>query len=150
MNAANRSHFVYVTFIRTTPAKLWQALTEPQFIRQYWFGTTIECAWQKGAPWKMFFPDGRPTDSGEILEIDPPRRLVHTFSATWDKEVAADAPHTVAWSIEPMGAACRVSCEHWGFAGDTATYRSVSGGLSLILNGMKTLLETGEPLSVGR
>jgi hypothetical protein len=64
--------------------------------------------------------------------------------------VAPDAPHTVAWSIEPMGATCRVSCEHYGFEGETATYRSVSGGLSLILNGLKTLLETGEPLAIGR
>ncbi len=76
MTAKDRSHFVYVIFIRTTPAKLWEALTDPQFIRRYWFDTIVECAWKKGAPWKMSRPDGSLTDTGEIVEIDPPRRMV--------------------------------------------------------------------------
>jgi uncharacterized protein YndB with AHSA1/START domain len=83
MNAANRSHFVYVTFIRTTLAKLWEALTEPQFIRQYWFNTTVECGWKKGSLWKLLFSDGRVADMGEILEIEPPRRMVIRWQNEW-------------------------------------------------------------------
>ena len=68
MSAASRSHFVYVTLIRTTPAKLWEALTDPAFVRQYWFGVTVECAWTKGSPCKTCVPrNGRPGDEGEIL-----------------------------------------------------------------------------------
>jgi uncharacterized protein YndB with AHSA1/START domain len=110
----------------------------------------VKCDWREGARLAYDYPDGRLAAEGKILEIDPPRRLVHTFSATWDDDVKFDAPHTVVWTIEPMGPTCRVSCEHCGFAGENATYRSVSGGLSLIVNGLKTLLETGEPLAIGR
>ena len=79
----------------------------------------------------------------------PPRRLVHTFSATWDDQVTPDAPHRVIWTLEPMGTVTKVTVEHFDFAGETATYKSVTGGLSLILNGMKTLLETGAALTIG-
>ena len=70
------SRFVYVTFIRTTPEKLWQALIDPEFTRQYWVGTWQESEWKPGAPWKIMIPDGRVADSGEVLEIEPYRRLV--------------------------------------------------------------------------
>src|SRR5215831_5066841 len=70
------SRFVYVTYIRTTAEKLWQALLSPEFTRQFWVGTWQECAWKVGASWKLMIPDGRVGDSGEVLEIDPPRRLV--------------------------------------------------------------------------
>jgi uncharacterized protein YndB with AHSA1/START domain len=66
------SKFVYVTYIRTTPERLWQALTDPEFTRQFWVGTTQDCDWKVGASWKLKFPDGRVGDSGEVLEIDPP------------------------------------------------------------------------------
>jgi uncharacterized protein YndB with AHSA1/START domain len=70
------SEFVYVTFIRTTPEKLWRALMEPEFTRRYWFGTVQECEWKPGSPWKIKFSNGRVGDSGEVVEIDPPRKLV--------------------------------------------------------------------------
>ena len=66
------SRFVYVTYIRTTPDKLWQALTDPEFTRRYFFETWQDCAWEAGASWRMVVPDGRATDSGQVLEIDPP------------------------------------------------------------------------------
>ena len=70
------SRFVYVTYIRTTAEKLWQALIDPEFTRKYWVETWQECEWKTGASWQLKAPDGRVADSGEILEIDPPRRLV--------------------------------------------------------------------------
>src|SRR6185312_15039789 len=75
-NIMQKSTFVYATYIRTTPEKLWAALTQPEFIRQYFFGATQESTWKPGAAWKMTLPDGTLTDAGEVLEIDPPRRLV--------------------------------------------------------------------------
>ncbi|HLH94092.1 MAG TPA: SRPBCC domain-containing protein [Xanthobacteraceae bacterium] len=68
--------FVYVTYIRTTPEKLWDALIRPEFTRAYWCETWQECDWKVGASWRIMIPDGRVADSGEVLEIDPPRRLV--------------------------------------------------------------------------
>ena len=105
MKAAHRSHFVYVTFIRTTPAKLWEALTEPQFIRQYWFNTTVECGWKKGSPWKMSRPDGSPTDTGEILEIDPLRRMVIRWQNEWKPELKAEGPSRCTIELEPVDSA---------------------------------------------
>ena len=101
MNPTPRSHFVYVTFIRTTPAKLWAALTDPQFIRQYWFDTTVECGWKKGSPWKMARPDGSLTDTGEILEIDPPRRMVIRWQNEWKPELKAEGPSRWTGELAP-------------------------------------------------
>src|SRR5579864_7464143 len=92
MNAANRSHFVYVTVIRTTPAKLWEALTQPEFIRQYWFGMTIECGWKQGSPWKIVGDDGKVYDTGELLEIYPPRRMVIRWTNEWKPELRSEGP----------------------------------------------------------
>ena len=72
----NKSQFVYVAYIRTTPEKLWQALTDPEFTKQFWVETWQGSEWKSGASWKLMIPDGRVGDSGEIVEIDPPRRLV--------------------------------------------------------------------------
>ena len=73
---SDKPRFVYVTYIRTTPEKLWAALTDPQTIRKYWFGITAKCDWEPGSPWCLKFEDGRIADTGEILQADPPRRLV--------------------------------------------------------------------------
>ena len=144
-----RPKHVYEIFVRSTPETIWEALTRPELTRDYFYGTRVSSEWKPGAPLTYDYPDGRRAAEGKVLEIDPPRRLVHTFSALWDDQVAPDKPHRVEWRIEPMGQACRVTCEHSDFEGDTATYRSVSGGLSVILNGLKTLLETGAPLPIG-
>ena len=75
MNKANQSSFVYVTFVRTTPEKLWSALTTADFMKEYWFGVHFKTEWKAGAQWEMVYPDGRVTDSGEIEEFDPPNNL---------------------------------------------------------------------------
>ncbi len=143
MSAASRSHFVYVTFIRTTPAKLWEALTDPTFIHQYWFGVTVECAWKKGSPWKLVFPDGRPGDAGEILEIDPPRRMVIRWQNEWNPELKAEGPSRCTFELEPAGGAVKLTITHEIDRPDSKFIHAVSGGWPKILSNLKSLLETG-------
>lgn len=142
-------HHVYEVYIRTSADKLWQAITRPEFTRDYFYGTLVESTWEPGSKIVYKYPDGTIAADGEVLEVEPNKRLVHTFNATWDESVTPDSPNRVTYTIEPMGAVCRLIVEHDEFAGETATYKSVSGGLSIILNGLKTLLETGEPLPMG-
>jgi len=144
MTTANRSSFVYVTYIRTTPEKLWEALTDPQFIRQYWFGVTIECAWKKGSPWKMFYPDGRVTDTGEMLEIDPPRRMVIWWQHEWRPEIKAEGPGRCTIELEPVGRAVKLTITHEVDRPDSKLITAVSDGWPRIVSNLKSLLETGE------
>ena len=144
MSAADRSHFVYVTFIRTTPARLWEALTDPQFIRQYWFGFAIESSWKKGAPWKMTSPDGKLTDSGEILESDPPRRLVIRWQNEWSQELKAEGWSRCTMELEPVDASVKLTVTHEIERRDSKFIKAVSSGWPQILSNLKSLLETGE------
>jgi uncharacterized protein YndB with AHSA1/START domain len=144
MNAENRSHFVYVTFIRTTPARLWEALTDPQFIRQYWFDTTVTSDWKKGAAWKMVHSDGTLTDSGEILEIDPPRRMVIRWVNEWKPELKAEGPSRCTIELEPVDKAVKLTITHETDRPDSKLITAVSGGWPRILSNLKSLLETGE------
>jgi len=144
MSATDRSHFVYVTFIRTTQEKLWEALTDPRFIRQYWFGVTIECDWKKGAPWRMVYPDGRVTDTGEILEIDPPRRMVIRWQHELRPEIKAEGPGRCTIELEPVGGAVKLTVTHEIDRPESKLITAVSGGWPRILSNLKSLLETGE------
>jgi uncharacterized protein YndB with AHSA1/START domain len=144
MSAADRSRFVYVTFIRTTPEKLWEALTDPDFIRRYWFGTTVECSWKKGAPWRMTRPDGSLTDTGEILEIDPPRRMVIRWQNEWKPEFKAEGPSRCTIEIEPADRAVKLTITHEIERRESGLIRAVSDGWPRILSNLKSLLETGE------
>ena len=146
MNATDRSHFVYVTFIRTTPAKLWEALTQPEFIRQYWFDMTIQCDWKKGSPWKMLRPDGTLSDSGEILEIDAPRRMVIRWQNMWKPELNAEGPSRCTIELEPVGDAVKLSITHEIDQPDSKFITAVSGGWPRILSNLKSMLETGQVL----
>ena len=144
MSTANRSHFVYVAYIRTTPARLWEALTDPRFIHQYWFGTTVECAWKKGSSWKMVRPDGSLTDSGEILEIDPPRRMVIRWQNRWNPELEAEGPSRCTIELEPMERAVKLTITHEIDRADSKFITAVSGGWPRIVSNLKSMLETGE------
>ncbi len=144
MTAANRTHFVYVTFIRTTPAKLWSALTDPTFMRQYWFGTVAECEWKKGSPWKLVNPDATTMDTGEILEIDPPRKMVIRWQNEWKPELKAEGPSRCTIELEPMDHAVKLTITHEIERPDSKLIAGVSGGWPLIVSNLKSLLETGE------
>jgi uncharacterized protein YndB with AHSA1/START domain/DNA-binding transcriptional ArsR family regulator len=139
----------YEVYIRATPERIWQALTDPDLTRQYYYGTLVHSDWQPGSPMRYDYPDGSLAAEGEVLEVDPPRRLVTTFHATWSEEVRADPPARVTWEIEPAGESCRLSVVFEDFPAENQLYREVSGGTSVIVSGLKTLLETGQPLPVG-
>ena len=140
----NRSHFVYVTYIRTTPGKLWEALTDPRFIRQYWFDMTIECDWKKGSAWRIAGADGELMDSGEILEIDPPRRMVIRWRNEWSPELKAEGMSRCTIELEAADEAVKLTVTHEIDRPDSGFIKAVSGGWPLILSNLKSLIETGE------
>jgi uncharacterized protein YndB with AHSA1/START domain/DNA-binding transcriptional ArsR family regulator len=138
---------VYELYIRTSPERLWQAITDPEFTQRYYHDTRVASGWQPGDSITYTWTDGTVTIDGEILEADAPRRLVHSFKARWEQN--DDPPTTVTWEITPMGSeTCLLVMTHAGFTSENATYESVKGGWPVILSGLKTLLETGEPLKI--
>jgi uncharacterized protein YndB with AHSA1/START domain len=144
MSAANRSSFVYVTIIRTSPEKLWEALTDPWFIRQYWYGVNVECTWRKGASWRMAFPDRRLADAGEILEIDRPRRIVIRWQNEWNPEMKAEGPSRCTIDLEPLDGAVKLTITHDIDRPESKFLTAVSNGWPYTLSNLKSLLETGE------
>jgi uncharacterized protein YndB with AHSA1/START domain len=141
-----KSSFVYVTFIRTTPEKLWAALTTPEFIKQYWFGMNFESDWKVGSPWKLIFPDARIADTGEILEFEPPRRLVLKWRNEFRPELNAEGYARCSMELEPQGSAVKLTIHHTIERADSKLIEAVSGGWPRILSNLKSLLETGEIL----
>jgi len=144
MSKAAESSFIYVTFIRTTPEKLWSALTTSDFIKEYWFGMRCETEWKAGASWQMLFPDGRIADSGEVVEVDPPRRLVLKWRNEFMPELKAEGYSRCAMELEPVADAVKLTITHTMDRADSKFIEAVSGGWPQILSNMKSLLETGE------
>jgi uncharacterized protein YndB with AHSA1/START domain len=142
----SESKFVYVTYIRTTPEKLWRALTAPEFTRQYWAGTWQDCTWEKGASWKLMIPDGRVADAGEVLEIDPPRKLVLSWRNEFKPELKAEGFSRATFTLEPQGDTVKLTVLHEIDKPGSKFIEAVSGGWPLFLASLKTLLETGSPL----
>lgn len=139
----NRSQFKYVTIIRTTPARLWDALTDPEFIRQYWYGVRVECAWKQGAPWKMLFPDGGLADAGEILEVEPRRRIVIRWQNEWNAEMKAEGASRCTFELEPLEDAVKLTITHELDRPESKFIAAVSAGWPYTLANLKSLLETG-------
>jgi uncharacterized protein YndB with AHSA1/START domain len=138
---------VFQVYIKATPERLWQAITDPAMTQIYYFNSLVESDFAVGSPINYKQPDGSLDIEGEVLEADPPRRLVHSFSTRW--EANDDPPTTVTWEITPMGSeTCLLAVTHAGFASENATYESVKGGWPMILSGLKTLVETGEALKI--
>jgi uncharacterized protein YndB with AHSA1/START domain len=144
MTDAPASTFVYVTFIRTTPEKVWTALTSPEFVKQYWFGMHQESDWKPGSSWRMVFEDGRVADAGEVLESDPPRRLVLKWRNEFKPELAAEGFSRCVYEIEPVDGATKLTITHSIDRADSKLIHAVSGGWPRILSNLKSLLETGE------
>ena len=139
-----RSTFIYVTYIRTTPEKLWSALTtDVDFMKQYWFGVHCQSEWTAGSSWKMVSGNGQILDAGEILEAEPPRRLVIRWQHQTRPELKAEGDSLCTMELEPSGTAVRLSITHSIEREPSKLIEAVSGGWPKILSNLKSLLETG-------
>jgi len=137
------SRFVYVTYIRTTPERLWDALTTPKIIRQYRFGMSVESEWKVGSTWRMY-ADGSLMDSGEILESVPPKRLVMSWLNEWKPEFKAEGYSRFVCEIEPVGASAKLTLTHSIERPDSKFIAGVSEGWPMVISNLKSLLETGD------
>jgi uncharacterized protein YndB with AHSA1/START domain len=138
-----KSTFVYVTYIRTTPEKLWSALTDAEFMKQYWFGMHGESQWTVGSPWELVSGDGQIFDSGEIVEAEPPRRLVIRWQHQNKPELKAEGASLCAMELEPNGSAVKLSITHSIERDRSKLIEAVSGGWPKVISNLKSLLETG-------
>ena len=141
--------FVYVTYVRTTPEKLWAALTEPEFTRQYWAETHQESTWEKGAAWRLMIPDGRVGDQGTVVEIERPRRLVLSWQNEFMAELKAEGPTTCTWEMEATGEVVKLTLTHASEVRGSKVIAAVSNGWPMLLSSVKSLLETGKALPGG-
>ena len=144
------SQFVYVTYIRTTPEKLWRALIEPEFTRQFWHDTTQKSEWKPGASWQIVTPDGRTADSGEIVEIEPNRKLVVTWLHHLHPAAHAEGYSRLTYTLEEKGDAVKLTVTHVMDKSGSKFIKAVSTGWPMILASLKSLLETGESLEATR
>ena len=142
---ADKPSHVFEVYIRTTPERLWQALTDPAFTRQYYFGTAVQSDWKPGAAYRYLYPSGETMIAGTVLESDPPRRLVTTFQPMWTDD--AQPITTVTCDVVVMGATCKLTVTHADLESNAMT-QGLTSGWQQILSGLKTLLETGEPLII--
>ncbi|HEX8106761.1 MAG TPA: SRPBCC family protein [Kofleriaceae bacterium] len=133
-----------MTYIRTTPEKLWSALThDVEFMKQYWFGNHCDSQWTAGSPWKNVSPQGVVLDAGEIIEADPPRRLVIRWHHQHKPELEAEGASRCTMELEPSGAAVKLSITHTIEREPSKLIEAVSGGWPKVLSNLKSLLETG-------
>ena len=137
---------VFEIYIRTTPDRLWQAITDPATRARFQFGAGIESDWTAGSDYRVTHP-GRPGGlvDGQNLEVDPPRRLVQTYHAVWDDDLAAQGTSRVTWQIDAVGDSCRLLVTHDQLAADADPH--LYGGWPMILSALKTWLETGRELT---
>ena len=138
-----KSTFVYVTYIRTTPEKLWSALTDEEFMKQYWFGNHSESQWTAGSSWKNVSADGQILDAGEIVESVPPRRLVIRWQNQNKPELTAEGESLCTMELEPSGTAVKLSITHTIAREPSKFIGAVSGGWPKVISNLKSLLETG-------
>ena len=137
---------VFEIYIGTSPERLWAAITDPEVRARYQFGARIRSDWTPGSPYEVVH-DGAPRGlvEGENLEVDPPRRLVQSYRAVWDDDMAAQGTSRVTWDIEPVGDSCRLTVTHDELRPDADEH--LYGGWPMILSGLKTWLETGHELT---
>jgi uncharacterized protein YndB with AHSA1/START domain/DNA-binding transcriptional ArsR family regulator len=140
---------VFQVFIRTTPEKLWQTLTDGAFTPQYYFGSRVESTWEVGAPYRYVAPDGTVLLDGEVTEIDPPKYMVTTFNPRYAQGADAFPPSVVRYEIIPEGTVCKLTLTHYDLPVTHPAAAGIIEGWNRILSGLKTLLETGTPLVTG-
>jgi uncharacterized protein YndB with AHSA1/START domain/DNA-binding transcriptional ArsR family regulator len=137
---------VFEIYIKTTPERLWEAITDSEMRRKYSFGVGVTSDWTPGSRVEAVHPGaGTAISDGENLEVDPPRRLVQSFRALWSEDVEREGTSRVTWEIEPVGDSCQLTVTHDQLRDDANS--ELYGGWPMILSGLKTLLETGESLT---
>jgi uncharacterized protein YndB with AHSA1/START domain len=142
--------FVYVTYIRTTAEKLWDALVEPEFTRAYWCGTWADTTWEVGSSWKMMIPDGRIADSGKVVVFDKPRKLAVTWRNEFRPDLREEGYSLCTYELEPASGAIKLTVTHEIDRTGSKFIGAVSNGWPAILASLKSLLETGESLEMTR
>ena len=144
----NKPQFVYTIYIATTPEKLWEALTGPDFTAQYWAGRRIQSDWKVGSPIQLFEADGSHDWHGEVLQSDPPKLLSYTFDLTPPGESGGEPPSRVTMELKPIGSAVRLTTTHDNFEEGSKILQGISNGWPGILSSLKTLLETGKAVEI--
>jgi uncharacterized protein YndB with AHSA1/START domain/DNA-binding transcriptional ArsR family regulator len=140
---------VYSVYIQADRARVWRAITDGDETAQYFYGTRVASDWQVGSPIVYAYPDGSVAADGEVLEIDPPRRLLMTFHARWDPDLEAQGAVRQAWELETAGAATKLTVTTMGLPAGSRMAEDFGGGIAFIVSGLKTLMETGAPLVAG-
>ncbi len=141
-----KSSFVYVTYIRTTPEKLWSALTEVEIMKQWWFGVHCESQWTAGSTWKLMYPDGRITDTGEIAEAHALRRLVIRWQHQYRPELKAEGESHCTMELESNGLVTKLSITHTIEREPSKLIETLSNVWPMAISNLKSLLETGSPV----
>jgi uncharacterized protein YndB with AHSA1/START domain/DNA-binding transcriptional ArsR family regulator len=137
---------VFEIYIRTSPERLWAAITDPEIRAKYHFGVSLQSDWRPGSTFTMVHPGAdEPLGDGHNLEVDPPRRLVQAMHARWSEDASRAGTTRVTWEIEPVGDSCRLTVTHDQLRADASD--ELYGGWPMILSGLKTWLETGELLT---
>jgi uncharacterized protein YndB with AHSA1/START domain len=138
------SRFVYVTYIRAQPQKVWDAVTTTEFMKDYFFGFTFDTEWKKGAAWRMIHPNGTVTDGGEILEFNPPTRLELSWRSEARRELKAEGYGRCVMEVEPAGESTKLTVTHSIDVANSKLIEAVSQVWPQILANLKSLLETGQ------
>jgi uncharacterized protein YndB with AHSA1/START domain len=142
-----RPEFIYISYIETTPEKLWEALTSSEFTRLYWWDTSVVSDWTVGSPFSLVL-NGKTTDIGEVLEADRPRRLSYTFRHILNEAARKERPSRVTFVLEQYGTLVKLTLTHEDFAEDSVVIDGISKGWPAIMSSLKSLLESGSALVI--
>jgi uncharacterized protein YndB with AHSA1/START domain len=142
-----KPEFIYVIYIETTPEKLWEALTSSEFSKRYWWNTEVKSDWKVGSPFALVM-NGAPTDVGEVLEVDRPRRLSYTFHHVTSEVARRERPSKVVFNLEPYGKLVKLTLTHEDFEAGSKLLDGISKGWPAILSSLKSLLESGTALEI--
>lgn len=143
----SKPEFIYISYIETTPEKLWDALTSSEFTRRYWWNTEVKSDWKVGSSFALVM-GGMTTDVGEILEVDRPRVLSYTFHHVTSEAARKERPTKVVFKLEPYGKLVKLTLTHEDFEEGSVILDGISKGWPAILSSLKSLLESGTALEI--
>lgn len=135
---------VYTAFIRGSVEEVWDAMVNPEKTQQYYYGTRVESDWEIGAERTYSYPDGTLAATGEIISIDPPKRMECTFQPLWDEALEAEGPVREVWTLEESDGVVQLTVEYYEVG--ERTLEEFVPGLAFIVSGLKSLVETGQAL----